>query len=115
MNSSPCYVIEANKIDFDFDFDPVWFSGPYYQVVLISILISYVWLLCCRNRWGPYHPYTNILWMHYLCDKLLHSKRYTENDRGHRDALKQLRTAYNNLLDYGSAAHFVSEDELFTS
>ncbi|KAK7110020.1 dentin sialophosphoprotein-like [Littorina saxatilis] len=68
-----------------------------------------------KNQWESYHPYTNVMWLHYLCDKLIHHKRFQATDRPHRDALKRLRQAYGNLLDYASAGHFVFGDSLFDS
>jgi hypothetical protein len=37
MNSSPCYVMEANKIDFDFDF--VGDMREYQSVVFARVLV----------------------------------------------------------------------------
>jgi hypothetical protein len=35
-NSSPCYVIEANKIDFDFDFDFDFKFATLFRPVLLE-------------------------------------------------------------------------------
>ncbi|KAK7496261.1 hypothetical protein BaRGS_00012426 [Batillaria attramentaria] len=68
-----------------------------------------------KNHWEAFHPHTNVMWLHYLCDKLINRKRYSANDRSHREAMKRLRQALQNLLQYQSAAHFVLEDALFDS
>ncbi|XP_076461813.1 uncharacterized protein LOC143294262 [Babylonia areolata] len=66
-----------------------------------------------KNNWERFHPYTNVLWLHYLCDKLIHHRHFQETGRPHRESLKHLRQAYSCLLEYTSASHFVLEDCLF--
>ncbi|KAL8603701.1 hypothetical protein ACOMHN_017198 [Nucella lapillus] len=67
-----------------------------------------------ENNWEHYHPYTNVMWLHYLCDKLLHHRHFQEKTgRPHRDSIKQLRQACSALLDYSSASHFVLQNSLF--
>jgi len=55
----------------------------------------------------PYHPFTNVLWIHYLADKLVHGKTYaaaSTNRAQHQAALRQFRTFLRSALDYDSAA-----------
>jgi hypothetical protein len=53
-NSSPCYVIEANKIDFDFDFDfddddvCVQFFVTLFLIFCLMLGIS-IWAFVARN------------------------------------------------------------------
>lgn len=61
----------------------------------------------------PHHPFTNVLWIHYLADKLVHGKRYTAasvNRSQHQVALRQFRTFLRGTLNYGSAEELLQED-----
>ena len=94
--------------------DSVPFASP-QEPCLLRVVMTVYPLPPPRNQWEAYKPYTNVQWLHYLCDKLIHHKRFQETDRSHRDSLKRLRQTHSDLLQYSSAAHFVLEDVLFDS
>ncbi|XP_072024895.1 serine/threonine-protein kinase haspin-like [Amphiura filiformis] len=65
------------------------------------------------NNWEPYEPHTNVLWLHYLADKLINSKTYQDSDtKAHKSALATLRSFYRHLLSHSSAEQVVVESEL---
>ncbi|XP_051900349.1 uncharacterized protein haspin [Pristis pectinata] len=65
------------------------------------------------NNWADYKPHTNVLWLHYLADKMLnmrYKKRATK-------ALKMLREMFEefmrDLLEYPSAVDVLLSSQLF--
>ncbi|XP_034067582.1 serine/threonine-protein kinase haspin [Gymnodraco acuticeps] len=55
------------------------------------------------NNWSNYHPHSNVLWLHYLCSKLLSMKYRSIGGRGLKAIRKQLTCFYDNVLQYSSA------------
>lgn len=41
-----------------------------------------------KNDWEPFEPHTNVLWLHYLADKMLKKKKYQEKDKEMETQLK---------------------------
>ena len=72
-------------------------------------------LLLCSNEWETFHPYTNVLWLHYITDKLLNSKTYQHgsDSKAHRSAQAELRSFSRHLLSHESAEQVVLQSELF--
>ncbi|XP_067656561.1 uncharacterized protein [Haliotis asinina] len=66
-----------------------------------------------KNEWEPFNPHSNILWLHYLVDKLLKQKRYKRNNREDREAMRYLRQIQAEALQYTSSKHLVLESHLF--
>ncbi|OXA46352.1 putative serine/threonine-protein kinase haspin [Folsomia candida] len=61
-----------------------------------------------RNRWGPFNPKSNIMWLHYLVDKLLSKKHWTETATfDHRVFLGQMHHLKSRLLSFTSCHDFV--------
>uniref|UniRef100_T1IIX0 non-specific serine/threonine protein kinase n=1 Tax=Strigamia maritima TaxID=126957 RepID=T1IIX0_STRMM len=65
------------------------------------------------NDWGNFYPKTNIMWLHYLVDKLLTSKTYSSRSRAHILAKKQLEYWADEILNYDSASVFVALNSQF--
>ncbi|XP_033891521.3 uncharacterized protein LOC117421341 [Acipenser ruthenus] len=67
-----------------------------------------------NNSWSEYNPHTNVLWLHYLTDKLLHMS-YKNKPRSL--ALKAIKTNieqfYRELLQYKSATEVLKSCSLF--
>ncbi|KPJ16210.1 Putative serine/threonine-protein kinase haspin-like [Papilio machaon] len=60
------------------------------------------------NEWKNFEPYTNVLWLHYVADKMVTALRYERpNTKLHRHYLGRLRAARRHLLAHASAADFV--------
>ena len=64
------------------------------------------------NNWEPFNPHSNVLWLHYVTDKLLKTKTYKK--RGDRKLMMDLRTFFRNLPGHESAEEVVRESDLFT-
>ncbi|XP_076317113.1 uncharacterized protein LOC143229129 [Tachypleus tridentatus] len=62
-----------------------------------------------KNEWESFHPFTNILWLHYLTEKLVNSKKYESRSKNHRVAIGQLRSLMSMLLKFQSASDFIQE------
>ncbi|XP_033756912.1 uncharacterized protein LOC117339441 [Pecten maximus] len=67
------------------------------------------------NDWEPFHPHTNILWLHYLADKLVRSKRYVRNSREDKSILREFRNFLKDILDYNSACELVTCNDFLKS
>lgn len=67
-----------------------------------------------RNEWSAFVPKTNIMWMHYLTDKLLRKfsdKRIKgDNSDEHFLYLKRMQQLRYRILDYNSCQEFVFSD-----
>ena len=62
-----------------------------------------------RNDFKRYDPYTNLLWLHYLIDKLIDGARYkySKSDK-HKSALNKMMQLRDSLLEENqSASDFV--------
>ncbi|XP_013165804.1 PREDICTED: putative serine/threonine-protein kinase haspin homolog, partial [Papilio xuthus] len=60
------------------------------------------------NEWKNFEPYTNVLWLHYVADKMVTALRYERPaTKLHRHYLGRLRAARRALLAHASAADFV--------
>ncbi|XP_023948077.2 uncharacterized protein LOC112053041 [Bicyclus anynana] len=63
------------------------------------------------NDWKNFEPYTNILWLHYIVDKMITALRYTRtNTKIHKHYIAKLKEIKNRILDYGSAVQYVLTD-----
>ncbi|XP_036054114.1 serine/threonine-protein kinase haspin [Onychomys torridus] len=68
-----------------------------------------------RNCWGEYHPYNNVLWLHYLTDKILN--RMSFKTKCHTTAMKQIKKDlqhfYRTVLSFSSATDLLCQHSLF--
>lgn len=66
------------------------------------------------NDWKNFEPYTNILWLHYVLDKMITALRYKRiNTKVHKHYIEKLKSIKNRILSYGSAVQFVLTDNEF--
>ncbi|XP_047430907.1 uncharacterized protein haspin [Mugil cephalus] len=65
------------------------------------------------NNWSEYCPHTNVLWLHYLCSKLLSMKYRGSGGRGAKDVREELTRFYDNVLQYKSATSVLQECPMF--
>ncbi|XP_072239807.1 uncharacterized protein haspin [Leuresthes tenuis] len=65
------------------------------------------------NNWSNYHPHTNVLWLHYLCSKLLSMKYRNSGGRGAKDTRQDLTRFYDNVLQYSSATEALQNCPMF--
>lgn len=70
-------------------------------------------ILLCRNEWEKFTPYTNVLWLHYILDKMT-SECYFKNVKTkiHKTHHAQLSKMKHEMLGYESATDFVLRREL---
>ncbi|XP_062969336.1 serine/threonine-protein kinase haspin [Cynocephalus volans] len=68
-----------------------------------------------NNCWGEYHPYNNVLWLHYLTDKIL--KQMTFKTKRNTPALKQMKKKiqhfHRTVLNFSSATDLLCQHSLF--
>ncbi|KAM6940659.1 serine/threonine-protein kinase haspin [Xenentodon cancila] len=65
------------------------------------------------NDWSSYHPHTNVLWLHYLCSKLLSMKYRSSTGRGTKDVRGELARFHDNVLQYSSATEALRNCPMF--
>ncbi|XP_040002636.1 uncharacterized protein haspin [Xiphias gladius] len=65
------------------------------------------------NNWSEFHPHTNVLWLHYLCSKLLSMKYRGSGGRGAKDMREELSRFYDNVLQYSSATEALQNCPMF--
>ncbi|KAJ2937804.1 hypothetical protein O0L34_g18585 [Tuta absoluta] len=64
-----------------------------------------------RNDWKIFEPYTNVLWLQYILDKMITEINYRNKDtETHKEFINKLRGIKERILGYRSAAHFVLTD-----
>ncbi|XP_029785108.1 serine/threonine-protein kinase haspin [Suricata suricatta] len=68
-----------------------------------------------NNCWGEYHPYNNVLWLHYLTDKIL--KQMAFKIKCNTPAMKQMKRKiqhfYRTMLNFRSATDLLCQHSLF--
>ncbi|XP_048221917.1 serine/threonine-protein kinase haspin [Perognathus longimembris pacificus] len=68
-----------------------------------------------NNCWDAYHPYNNVLWLHYLTDKIL--KQMTFRSKCNTPAMKQMKKKlqhfHRTALDFRSATDLLCQHSLF--
>ncbi|XP_030392313.1 serine/threonine-protein kinase haspin [Gopherus evgoodei] len=68
------------------------------------------------NNWADYHPHSNVLWLHYLADKLLKEvnyKRKLSSSSALKGIQKQLRKFHSEVLNFSSASDVLLNSSLF--
>ncbi|XP_010170170.2 serine/threonine-protein kinase haspin, partial [Antrostomus carolinensis] len=67
------------------------------------------------NSWTDYHPHSNVLWLHYLSDKLLKDMSYKkkESTTAMRKIKKQLVKFHKEVLTFESASEVLQNSSLF--
>lgn len=68
-----------------------------------------------RNCWGEYHPYNNVLWLHYLTDKILNHMRFKTKCQttAMKQVKKKLQHFYRTVLSFSSATDLLCQHSLF--
>lgn len=65
-----------------------------------------------RNDFERYEPYTNLLWLHYIVDKLINGARYRySKTKKHRAAVNEMMQERDELLNFTSASDYVTSLE----
>lgn len=65
------------------------------------------------NDWEKFTPYTNVLWLHYILDKMISECYYKKvKTKVHSSNLAQLRKLKGKMLSYESATDFVFQREM---
>ncbi|XP_010341990.3 serine/threonine-protein kinase haspin [Saimiri boliviensis] len=68
-----------------------------------------------HNCWGEYHPYSNVLWLHYLTDKLLKHMTFKtkHNTPAMKEVKKKIKDFHNTMLSFSSATDLLCQHSLF--
>ncbi|XP_063806469.1 serine/threonine-protein kinase haspin isoform X2 [Pseudophryne corroboree] len=68
-----------------------------------------------ENNWSSYRPHSNVLWLHYLCDKLLSEVQYVKKPTSvlHRRELRKLRDFKRDVQQFSSATEVLQQCKLF--
>nr|XP_004672452.2 serine/threonine-protein kinase haspin [Jaculus jaculus] len=67
------------------------------------------------NCWGEYHPYNNVLWLHYLSDKILNHMRFKRGCQTNamKQVKKKLQHFHRTVLNFSSATDLLCQHSLF--
>ena len=61
-----------------------------------------------KNYWAGFEPYTNVLWLHYIVDKMVVGVNYTaKKGSKHRQFIDKMLKLRDEILDFGSAIEYV--------
>ncbi|XP_018430496.1 PREDICTED: serine/threonine-protein kinase haspin [Nanorana parkeri] len=68
-----------------------------------------------RNGWSRYAPHSNVLWLHYLCDKLLSEVQYVRKPTSatYQKELRKLRDFRREVRQFNSATDILQRNKLF--
>ena len=63
------------------------------------------------DNWEQFQPKTNIMWLHYLLDKLISVVPYkNKKSQVHKKAMKDLKRIKGSIMEYSSALAYVQEN-----
>lgn len=61
-----------------------------------------------KNYWAAFEPFTNILWLHYIIDKIIVGVNYTSKKGSkHRHFIDKMIQLRDELLDFRSTTEYV--------
>ncbi|XP_012059508.1 PREDICTED: uncharacterized protein LOC105622705 [Atta cephalotes] len=88
----------------DLALDPALFTAiGEYQFEIYRLMRDKI-----QNDWRKFEPYTNVLWLHYILDKMITAVRYKKkNLKVHKHAVIRLKEFKDIILNYDSAYDFV--------
>ncbi|XP_011705185.1 PREDICTED: uncharacterized protein LOC105460437 isoform X2 [Wasmannia auropunctata] len=88
----------------DLALDPALFTAHgEYQFEIYRLMRDKI-----QNNWRKFEPYTNVLWLHYILDKMITAVRYKKkNLKVHKHAVIRLKGFKDIILNYDSAYDFV--------
>ncbi|KAG5314766.1 HASP kinase, partial [Acromyrmex insinuator] len=88
----------------DLALDPALFTAHgEYQFDIYRLMRDKI-----QNDWRKFEPYTNVLWLHYILDKMITAVRYKKkNLKVHKHAIIRLKEFKDIILNYNSAYDFV--------
>ncbi|XP_010609674.1 serine/threonine-protein kinase haspin isoform X2 [Fukomys damarensis] len=68
-----------------------------------------------NNCWCEYHPYNNVLWLHYLTDKILNHMTFKRkyNTPALKQMKKKIQHFYRTVLNFSSATDLLCQHSLF--
>nr|XP_055061405.1 uncharacterized protein haspin [Misgurnus anguillicaudatus] len=67
-----------------------------------------------NNCWSTYNPHSNVLWLHYLADKLLSMNYKIKSQSSQQKTLKStIKSFHSEILDYASATEALTKCRLF--
>ncbi|XP_069705626.1 serine/threonine-protein kinase haspin homolog isoform X4 [Periplaneta americana] len=88
----------------DLSKDPTLFTAVGdYQFEIYRLMRDSV-----QDKWDIFKPFTNILWLHYLLEKMCTLVNYRrKSTRLHKQGIEELKKLYKVVLDHQSATDFV--------
>ncbi|CAL4093426.1 unnamed protein product, partial [Meganyctiphanes norvegica] len=64
-----------------------------------------------NNEWESFNPYTNVLWLHYILDKMINECYYKNiKTKVHKTNLATLKQIKDRLLQYKSATDYIQNE-----
>lgn len=84
-------------------------AGGDYQFTIYRLMRTKL-----GDDWARFNPYTNVLWLHYIVDKLVCDVRYqATKTRVHGHMIDRMMVIRDQVLEYKSALDFT--EELFST
>ena len=64
-----------------------------------------------NDNWEQFQPKTNVMWLHYLLDKLINVVPYkNKKSQVHKKAMREMKNIKNSIMEYSSALAYVQEN-----
>lgn len=64
-----------------------------------------------NNYWEIFEPFTNVLWLHYIIDKMINGVNYTaKKGVKHRQFIDKMYELRDEILNYRSATDYIETD-----
>lgn len=86
-------------------------KNGYVKCFYISLrtVYKFSYFYCFRNEWQHFEPYTNVLWLDYVLDKMISGVHYSyPKSKIHRSYMQKLREIQKTILDFNSVKSLVT-------
>lgn len=101
MTSEDCCIFNDLAMDTD-----LFTANGDYQFEIYRLMQK-----CNQDDWQKFVPFTNILWLHYILDKMIGHLRYMNtNTKTHKNHIHKMSQIKKKVLNFSSVIEFINSN-----